>query len=320
MPRSRQGPFPPAATPLDAAVRTALDTDPTRTDPRSVWDKVARRLDADAPTPAPPRSRFRWRALGAGLAAAGLAAAVLVAIFLLPPAPQALAASPAEVVQAARAAHDSGPDRCYTQTVTPPPGVIDPLAHPPGVRRAVIWVRGDQFVAEPGLGGMGAWGRDAEGRIWVAPTREAAARFTPEELPPGIQEAAQVRGLELDKLLDGVLAEFDLAWADPSPSSSHQTISATRRTRAGPFQVTSAELIVENDTHLIQSLILRRMLPAGGVATVAFERDSHPVSPPVVYAAEGYLDKNAPVYDAQKPRLRRWALVKHLGRALKNGP
>jgi hypothetical protein len=197
--------------------------------------------------------------------------------------------------------------------------VIDPLAHPPGARRAVIWVRGDQFVAEPGLAGIGAWGRDAEGRIWIAPTRQVAARFTPDEVPLGLQEAAQVRGLELDQLLGGVLADFDLAWADPSPGSQHKTITATRRTPPRPFQVASAELVVEPETNLIHSLTLRRMLPAGGLATVAFERDSHPGAPPIVYAASGYLGPRAPVYDAERPHLRRWVMLKHFGRVVKAG-
>jgi hypothetical protein len=249
-----------------------------------------------------------------------LAAAVLVVVFLIPPAKQAVA-SPAEVVQAARVAHEHGSDRRYTQTVTLTHAEADPLAHPvEGGRRAVVWVRGNRFVAQPGWGGTGAWGRDPDGRVWFAPTREAAVRYTEAELPATVREAVQIRGLELDALLGGVLADFDLTWADPpTPKAARRVVVATHRSPATSFQVVSAEVVIETESHLIRSLTLRRTLPAGAVATIAFELDTMPINTPVVYTAEGYLNPGSPVYDAATPIQRRFVLRKHFARLMKGG-
>ena len=314
--------FPPPEPGLDAVVRATLDAAANRTDPRPVWNRTLTRLEADQPhhTPASRASRW-WRRLpAAGLAVAGLAAAVLVVVFLIPPAKQAVA-SPAEVVQAARVAHEHGSDRRYTQTVTLTHAEADPLAHPvEGGRRAVVWVRGNRFVAQPGWGGTGAWGRDPDGRVWFAPTREAAVRYTEAELPATVREAVQIRGLELDALLGGVLADFDLTWADPpTPKAARRVVVATHRSPATSFQVVSAEVVIETESHLIRSLTLRRTLPAGAVATIAFELDTMPINTPVVYTAEGYLNPGSPVYDAATPIQRRFVLRKHFARLMKGG-
>lgn len=312
-------PFPPAEPGIDAVVRAQLDAEASRTDPAPMWVRVLAQLEADA-TPATPapvpqhRSSRRWFAL------AGLAAAVLVGVFLLVPPQQALA-TPVQVVEAARAAHPRDADRCYSQTVSLPTDSPAPLMLVSDSGRTVtICTRGDRFHVEPGFGGKGAWGRDGEGRVWIAPTRDAAVRFAESELPPFLREMLKIRGLEVGPLLDEVLKDFDLTWTEPPARRAEASkVTATRRGAARPGQVHSAELVIEKHTNQLRSLVLRRQLISGGHATITFTLQGTGAFDPAVYTAEGHLDAGKPVYDSTRPLLRRRVLLRDVGEVLANG-
>lgn len=311
-------PFPPSEPGIDALVRAQLDADAARVDAAKVWDRVNAQLEADAVLRRPlSRPRFVIAA-----AVAALAAALLVGVFFIGPSREATA-TPSGVVESARAAYVREADRCYTQTVQLPANTPAPLALVLDSGRTVsLCTRGGRFVVEPGLGGRGAWGRDGSGRVWIAPTRDAAARFDEAELPNAVRDAVRIRGLEIGSLLDEVLKDFDLAWTEPPVRGTATTsVTATRRGIVGPGQIHSADLVIETNTKLIRSLVLRRRLIIGGVATLTFahvgvgasERD------PAVYTAEGHIDAGKPVYDATRPLLRRMLLLQNLGDVLVNG-
>lgn len=305
-------PFPDPIPGLDAVVRAGLDADAARTDGRAVWDAVHARLAADLALSSPRRSWLR----GAAVAAA-LAATVLIAVAFWPTAP-AVVASPAAVVREVRAAHAAGPDRCYTQTVAVSAdtrGRFPLLAD--RALAARVWTRGDRFVVEPWLAAGGAWGRDPEGRVWFAPTREAAARFRVDDLPSPVREAVIVRGLDLSTLLDDLLAHHDLGRADPSEDTV--VVSASARAETRPFALTGAELTVGREDHIVRQLLLRRRLPVGGEATLTFDLETTAARDPAGYTAEGHLNPGAPVYDGDRPGFRGRVLVHGLGRFLANG-
>jgi hypothetical protein len=175
-------------------------------------------------------------------------------------------------------------------------------------------------VVEPGFGGRGAWGRDEAGRVWFAPTREAAARFDEAELPPQLRDAVRIRGLEVGALLDEVLKDFDLAWAEqPNRRRPTGAVAVSRRGAPAPFQIKSAELVVERDTNLLRALILERQLPAG-VARITFSLTGTTEKDASVYTAEGHITPGAPVFDATRPLLRRAMLFEQLKDILANGP
>lgn len=304
-------PFPPPEPGLDAAVRAHLDADAGRTDGRAAWEAVLARLTADtAPTPAIP-TRRRW---GRAVAAvASLAAAVLVGVVFWP-GPREVVASPADVIRAARSTHAGGPDRCYSFALDFPQPLKDrfPLLADDG-RPNRVWTRGDEFVVVPGFTGRGAWGRDASGRVWVAPSREAAARFTPDELPQKLKEAVTVRGMVLDTLLGELLAGYDLAWSEaPSPAGDADRITATPRESVGLLGVLSADITVERSTRIVRALTLRRMFVNDAVVTFTFTLRPT-ADPPPAYTAEGHVQPNAPVHDADAPILRRRVLLQVLG-------
>lgn len=310
-------PFPPPEPGLDAAVRAQLDAEAARTNAPALWQNVLARLNADAsPTPAKP-TRRRWA--GSVLAFAATAAAVLVT-FLYWPIPKQVAASPSDILREVRSAHATGPDRCYSIAVDFPPPLkgLFPLLADDG-RPNRVWTRGDEFVVVPGFTGRGAWGGDASGRVWVAPSHEAAARFTLDELPQKLKEAVTVRGMQLDTLLGELLADYDLSWGEaPSPAGDADRITATPREKVGLLGVVSADITVDRSSRAVRKLILRRKLANDAIVTFTFTLRPTDAPPPA-YTAEGYVQPNAPVHDADAPVLRRRVLLQGLGEILGDG-
>lgn len=312
--------FPPPEPGVDALIRAQLDAEAGRVDGGRMWDRLADQLRAEAsPVESAPEARptRRWLRVVAGFATV---AALVVGAFVMTPTRDA-AATPAQVVEAARAAYRPDADRCYTQTVQLPPNLTAPMSLLLDSGRAVtVCTRGDRFVVTPGLGGRGAWGRDSDGRVWIAPTRDAAARFTAAELPPPVLDVVKIRGLEVGPLLDEVLKDFGLAWAEP-PVRGAPTL-AVRATRHGdplPGQIVSAELVIEKDTRVVRSLALRRQLAVGGVLTLTFTLANTTDRDPAAYTAEGHVDPGQPVYDASRPILRRRVLLQNLSDVIVNG-
>ncbi len=303
-------PFPDPPSGLDAVVRAALEADAARVDGQAAWGAVLARLDV-----APAGPRRGWVRGAAALAA--LAAALLIAVAFWPGGGK-VAASPADVVRDALAAHAAGPDRCYTQAVELPPAVRDrfPLLTDRGLAPR-IWTRGDRFVVEPWLGD-GAWGRAPDGRVWFAPSRAAAARFGLDELPPPVREAVAVRGMELHTLLDDLLAGHDLTWTEP-PTEAVYEITAAARGAVAPFRLAGAALTVDRDTSAVRRLVLRRALPGGGEATITFDLIETATRDAAAYTPAAHLAAGAGVHDATEPGPRRRVLLQGLGRFLTTG-
>jgi hypothetical protein len=310
--------FPPPEPGLDAVVRAQLDAEASRVDAAKMWDRVNAQLAADVSvaTPAAPRhvSR-RWFVF------AGIAASALVGVFLMD-SPREVSATPAQVVESARAAYSPDADRTYTQTVQVPRTAAGPLAHLlDGGRTVTLCTRGDRFFVEPGFGGRGAWGRDANGRVWIAPLRDdAAARFDEAELPPAMRDAVKIRSLELGPLLDEVLKDFDLSWSEPpAPGAATSAVTATRRGAVRPWQIRSADLVVEKGTNVLRSLVLRRALAVGDPVVITFTLVPSGERNDAAYTAEGHIDSGKPVFGSTRPILRKRVLLQNLGDILVNG-
>jgi hypothetical protein len=201
-----------------------------------------------------------------------------------------------------------------------PPLTPAPLALIADSGRVVtVCTRGDRFHVSPGFGGKGSWGRDGEARVWIAPTREAAVRFADTELPPVVREIVKIRGLEVGPLLDEVLKNFDVTWVEPpTPRAEVSRVWASRRGPTLPGQVRSAELVIENHSKQLRSLVLRRLL-IGGDATITFTLLGQGEFVPQDYTAEGHLDAGKPVYDSTRPNLRRRLLLREIGEVLAGG-
>jgi hypothetical protein len=307
-------PFPEPEPGLDAVVRALLDAEADRNDARGMADRVLARLAADAAPAAPARPSRSWRRVAAAAGAAAVAIGILVAAFVLS-GPREAVASPTQVVQSARDAVTPNEARCYRVTMQLPARAREsfPLLALDSEATRTLCTRGNRFVVEPGFGGRGAWGRDDAGRVWAAPTREAAVAFAESELPPHLRTAVKIHELDLATLLEEVLADFDLTWSEPpARGAGTYAVAATRRGETPPLHIASAELVVERAAHTIRTLTVRRRAPADGSATLAFTLLGTAQRDDAAFTAQGHLNPGAPVYDRAQPVLRRRVVVQQL--------
>jgi hypothetical protein len=298
-------PFPNPDRSLDRAVRAKLDADARNADPETVLAGVRQRLEAD--TVSPGRRSRRWVFAAAG----ALAASVLVAVLLLIPG-GSVQASPREVVERAKAVHETPTDRCYEVTVHFPDDLRERYPKLAADRKSRLWTRGDRYFVEL-PDGRGSWGRDEMGRVWITPTSNAGARFDPEEVPGILREFFEVRTVQLPRLLDELLSDCDLAWTptDPGRSRGDRKIVATKRTPNGSALL-GAEVDIAADSNVITRLAVTRQTFLHKVTT---EFRLVAAEPPdeSMYSPEGHLIDGAPIYDRTQALRRLPLLVKYLG-------
>src|SRR5207244_6922078 len=80
-----------------------------------------------------------------------------------------------------------------------------------------LWTRGDRFwCTTPFEFGPTAWGRDGQGRLWVAVSRRDGLRVGRDAIPERLALVCDVRGVQLETLLHDVLADFELRTEAPA--------------------------------------------------------------------------------------------------------
>jgi hypothetical protein len=129
-------------------------------------------------------------------------------------------ADAAQVVTAARAALSHNVDRCYRATFHPDPTYWDGKNVLRGPSETILWTRGDRFWAETQWdakrGGEAklVYGRDEEGTIWLSPSPSSGMRFSEGETPAEIELYCAINSMTASRLLDDVLADFELQTCD----------------------------------------------------------------------------------------------------------
>ncbi|AMV25662.1 hypothetical protein VT84_14790 [Gemmata sp. SH-PL17] len=309
--------FPEAEPGIDELVRAQLDAEATRIDGREMADRLLTRLAAGAE---PVRGGRSWRRVASVVGFVGLAAAVLIAVVTLS-GPREVVASPAQVVRGARDAYTRTDTRCYRVTIELPPRLREafPLLALDTSPR-ILCTRGDRFYVQPGFGGRGSWGSDGSGRVWVAPTTEGAVAFDESELPVALRNAVKIHELEVGSLLDEVLADFDLTWAEPpARDADTYSVTAVRRGDVRPLQIASAELVIEKQTKVVRSLVVRRKALGEGTTAFTFELIETVSKDDAAFNPEGHIKPGAPVYDRTKPNPRRRLLIQQIGEIVFRG-
>lgn len=170
-------------------------------------------------------------------------------------------ASAATVLENVREVHSQPIDRCYQVHYVPDQRYWDGKNKLLGPSQSVLWTRGDRFFADCRIGDISlAIGRDADGLLWVSPSRKKAIVFGGSDvsLPPDLATLCDINTMSLSKLVDDVLADFDfqieqretsegrsksVIWADPKSGREHQLISA-------------AVIEVDETTNAIERLVL----------------------------------------------------------------
>jgi hypothetical protein len=287
--------------PLDSAVRSHQAAEAAKVDPTGVLAGVKRRQAADRARAAGVRRAVRWATLGT----AAIAVCLLVALFLTGntpvPTKEAAAATPAELLQEAKAVHEAAPaDRCYQVTADWDLKVGMPRL--PASRSARVWTRGDQFVVLSAVedGPPWAWGQQADGRVWLAPNRMHAVVFDKDEVNDPLARFCELMSLRLVSTLGEVLERYELFRKDGGQPGEPIRIEAKLRPALFPAaRFRQVELELDPDTKAVRSAVLHRSLngqPEGKIRFTLLETATQPAD---FFTLEGHTADGRRVHDGK---------------------
>jgi hypothetical protein len=287
--------------PIDAAVRAHLDAEAATVDARAVLARV-KAAQAHAVPVSHRRPWLRRIAVGSGIA---IAASLLVGLFLTgnTPVPEK-ALSAEELIQAAKAVHESAPtDRCYDVAAD---WELVPFQarfrFPPFTRKAKVWTRGDQFVLLSAVddGPQWAWGQEPSGRVWLAPTRRHAVVFDKDELNEPLARFCELMSLRLVSTLGELLEKYDLFRKDGGTPGELVRIEATIRPGFVPqLRFRKVELDLDPATKVVRRAVLHRYLAGEPVGTLTFTLADAGTKPDDFYGVRGHVDANAVIHDGR---------------------
>ncbi|MCU0702703.1 MAG: hypothetical protein MUF18_01775 [Fimbriiglobus sp.] len=285
--------IPDRPDPLDAAVRSHLDAEAAKVDAARVLAGIKRRR---ASRDVSVRRTLHWMSLGA----AAIAACLLVGLFLtgqtpLPP-KQASAATAAELVQEAKAVHETSvADRCYA--VSADWDLKPGMPRIVNARAATVWTRGDQFVVLSAVedGPPWAWGQQADGRVWLAPNRLHVVVFDKEEVNDPLARFCELMSLRLVSTLGEVLEKYELFRKDSGQPGEPVRIEATLRPAVFPgARFRKVELELDPENKAVRSAVLHRFQNGQLEGKITFTLTDTGTKPDDFYKFEGHtLPKRA---------------------------
>jgi hypothetical protein len=245
---------------------------------------------------------------------AAIVCLLLITLFLLPDA----IASPAVIVQKTLNAFQTEIDRCYTVKVD----AEVPLRRNRLFRRAIpsdskLWVRGSQFVQTyEDIDEPIAWGRDERGAVWFTVSGETVAVFEANEIPEVLQELCELRCLQLSNLLESLLRDYELEYANGEEGS--QVILAKPRSNSPNLKYGVIEVEVELKSLLVRRVTLERMKDSRPVAAISFILEKTEQQQESLYDLQTHSKINSQVWDRGSRPGKRAELLKDFLQKLRN--
>jgi hypothetical protein len=304
----------PTALSLDDLMRQHLENKASAANVSRLRERIQDSLDnesgissaeEDRVRPAVRKRRFssRWIRAITTLTVSAL----LLAAFLLGRFESAVEASPADLLRAAMETHAGPVERVYLVTVERAAFPAPAFALPTEARVSVL---GDRFRVEMNRGERRMqWGRDAAGTVWMVTHFGRGLQIAPSEAGPGLEQLTDIYSLNLETLLDDVLAHCRLEREDSSPSVHRIRANAVRPGRGA---IVAAEIEVDRETKAIRKLVIERNRPQRWGTKVTFLLTESQSADESQYAIEGHLPKNARVMtrefqnDRRKDILAAW--------------
>jgi len=246
-----------------------------------------------------PRTRFRRLIITWAAVASSAGAALVLFITLLSPA----SASPAALLQQALKAHAAALDRCYRVEIRGNNRRQDVVA-----QESRLWTRGDHFWNELRTGDTSvAWGRDAEGGVWFALSPAEGVRLDSNEVPEPLALACELRSLEVESLLQSILAGFELR-CEPANAGAYVIHAELKPGYTHP-KYRSALLEVDAESGVLRRVVLHRSYGGRPVAVVSFILVEATLINEATYTLAGHLTPDATIYDRQSGRGNRGPLI-----------
>jgi hypothetical protein len=222
--------------------------------------------------------------------------------------------APAELVRAAVTVHSDDTDRRYEVKVEradlsalarrfpnlPPPQYHDL------VRDSTLWVRGEQFWVDPGPDAKTrAWGRDRDGRVWVALGPRLGVQFAREEAGDPIARLCDQMSLRVPTLAAELLDGYELSREDAADGAeSVVRIAGALRPPGREFAAPWVALEIDPRTKVIRKAVQKRAVFGVPVGTFTYTLQETAKLPDALYDVRGHLDPGARVWDARDPRAR----------------
>jgi hypothetical protein len=265
---------------------------------RADLERLQARISSRLADSSQPRIVARWRLI----VPASVAAALMLAVGLFT-VNNSRALQAAELVRHAIDQARVVGDRQYRFSGCMLPGVFEKMPSLLGSPPWQVSTRGDRFVVKSSVPNLLAWGCDEQGRSWFVQDRYRGVRFEPGELGASAERVIKVLSLQMDVILDDLLRNWRLK-VDSSLSDRQSICLIATRSRSrdrGLFD--HIELVIDRSSHVVEKLILQRSDdPESGQFFFELEGtlpvdDDH-------YRAEGYLEPDAKLLEADRPILR----------------
>ncbi len=296
---------------VDELVRTYLEQQFERLDTSglrsriSVTSATTASLDDATPDVKTLTTASTNRSFGRKLTFGLAASVVVVTAFLGGRYFSPASASAATVLQSVRAVHSQLVDRCYQIHYVPDNRYWDGKNKLLGPSQSLLWTRGDRFLADCRIGDVTLTiGRDTDGVLWVSPSRKKGIVFEGSDvrLPSDLATLCDINTMSFAKLVDEVLADFDLEIEERRASGGEPKSVIWAQPKSGrPHPLISAAVIeVDDTTKAIERLViwvLRDGRPNGTV-TYSWTETTRQSDP--FYAMTSHLDLDA-VIDVKQP-------------------
>lgn len=308
-------------TSLETLVRADLDRRADAIDARALFERIRETAESQGPASLRlpvGRRVVRWIS---GISAA--AAAVLIVVLLATQSATPAQASAESLLLEARKQLQVPIDRCYLVEMRKESDLLDQEDPRAGrtssstqptrnsllqqSRMTLLWTRGDQFWMTPiNAPQPFAWGRGKAGDYWIAVGPRRGVQFAPYEVPPPLLRTADILSMQVDRLLDDVLKNFDLTRVPPSDQSPTTiVIKATLKPGSRHPALHSARIEFDEQTKVIRKLVIGRSLYGQPVATLTYRLVDTDNRDDRSYELVGHLEPEHELFDAANEMGRR---------------
>jgi hypothetical protein len=191
-----------------------------------------------------------------------------------------------------------GIDRCYLVQYAPDPRTWDPKNKLEGPSQSTLWTRGDRFwadctIAETKL----TVGQEKDGTLWVTPSRRKGIRFgnDPGTLPPDVALICSINSMSVPRLLNEVLADFDLQESPGGTDQPHLLVRATLKPGRSHRLLADALLEIDTEHNLLTRIVLRTVRVGQPKGVVTYTLVGSAPQDDLQYLLQSHLDADAEV-------------------------
>ena len=254
------------------------------------------------------RRRTSWYHRSAGWILA-VAALILVVAIIAGRSEKEAFADATRIVQAAVQAHAEPVERVYAVKVERHDPLSPDLVLPRDVRVSTL---GNRFWVEiRSPRGQLCFGRGEGGEVWVALGQWRGMRIEPDEVGPMLKDIADLYSLNLESLLQGVLEGHELE--RPVTEGPTRVIKATPKSSNRGW-VRDVTIEVDQETKAVRRLVVQRLAPRQGSATVTFTLVDARLPNESQYCLEGHVSEPDRVLSREfRPDRRRVLLENWIG-------